>query len=157
MESHRAAARDPNTDPVRNSWRRFPGTAERITAAWTVTGNEERAQCLEEIGRGMTRETTFLDSPPLACSHRVVTHHQQEIWRPAQMLILQAEDAASAGITGREGWWGGEGLQAVSVAGCSNSIFPCGAVELVGQALLNAGDLIPCLQAKERCFSQKSQ
>lgn len=43
------------------------------------------------------------------------------------MLIVQAGVAASEGIARREGWCGGEGLQAVSVAGCNDSIFPCGA------------------------------
>lgn len=43
FESHGAAARpEPSTDPVSHSWRRFPGTAGRITAARTVKGNEER-------------------------------------------------------------------------------------------------------------------
>lgn len=136
--SHRAAARhEPNTDLVSNSSRCFPGTAERITAAQTVKGNEERARRLEKIGRGMTHETAFLASPPLACSHGAVTHHHPETQTSAWMLILQARDAASEGITRREGWWGSEGLQAVSVAGCSNNIFPCGAAQCLGQALLN--------------------
>lgn len=81
--SHRAAARhEPNTDLVSNSSRHFPGTAERITAAQTVKGNEERARRLEKMGRGMTHETAFLASPPLACSHGAVTHHHQRPRHP---------------------------------------------------------------------------
>lgn len=149
LGSHKAAAGEPSTDPVSNSWRLFPGTAERITAAWTVKGNEERARHLEKIGRGMT---LWLHHHWFA--HREVTHHRPETQRPAAMLILQAGGAASAGITRREGWWGGEGLQAVSVAGCSNSTFPCGAVQLLGRALVN-GWCHVC--EPKRCFSQKSQ
>lgn len=80
----------------------------------------------------MTRETAFLASAALLCSHGAVTHHH-----PARMLILQAGGAASQGITRPESCWGGEGLQAVNVAGAGNSLFPWGAAQLLGQALLN--------------------
>lgn len=130
--SHGAAAqREPSTDPGSNSWRRFPSTAGRITAAWTVKGNEERAQRLEKIGRGMTHETTFLPSP--TCSHEAVTHpHPETRWNadPAGWRCSIRGDNQERGLVGRCGAAG-------RVAGCSNSIFLCGAVQLLGQALPN--------------------
>lgn len=112
FESHGAAARrEPSTDPVSNSWRRFPSTAERITAAWTVKGNEERAQRLEKIGRRMTHETTFLPSPAPACSHGAVTHPLPETrWDadPAGWRCSIRGDNQERGLVGRCGAAGRE-------------------------------------------------
>lgn len=72
------------------------------------------------------------------------------------MLILQAGDAASEGITRRVGWWGGVGLQGgwQGVATASSSVVLFSSWAKLFQM---AADLVLCLRAKESCFSQKSQ